>query len=72
MNILGFVAPALFLFTVYIAMQAFKADVLVTFLSNLISPDSEIYNAFVLTMNFIYVMLIGGLILYCMILTNKN
>jgi hypothetical protein len=72
MNVLGFVAPALFLFTVYIAMQAFRDDVLVSFLSNLISPDSEIYNCFVLTMNFIYVMLIGGLILYFLILTNKN
>jgi len=40
MNMLGFVGPALFLFTVYIAMQAFRADVLVNFLSNLISPDS--------------------------------
>jgi uncharacterized membrane protein YccC len=40
MNMLGFVAPALFLFTVYIAMQAFRADVLVDFLANLITPES--------------------------------
>jgi len=37
---LSFVAPALFLFTVSVALQAFRADVIVHFLSDVIPQDS--------------------------------
>lgn len=37
---LSFIAPALFLFTVSVAMEAFKADVLTKFFSTIIPQDS--------------------------------
>ena len=69
---LSFVAPALFLFTVSVAMQAFRADVLTKFFADIIPYDSEIYNAFVLIMNFFYVLLWLGFILYSIHMNNKN
>lgn len=69
---LAFIAPALFMFTVSVAMQAFRDDVLVNFFSNIIPYDSEIYNAFVLVMNCIYAMLWLGFILYSIHMNNKN
>lgn len=72
MNMLSFVAPALFMFTVSVAMQAFRADVLTQFFSDIIPYDSEIYNAFVLVINFVYAMLWFGFILYSIHMNNKN
>ncbi len=40
MNMLGFIAPALFMFTVSVAMQAFRADVLTKFFSDVIPYNS--------------------------------
>jgi hypothetical protein len=72
MNMLGYIAPSLFLFTIYIAMQTFKDSILVDILSQFISPNSQIYDGFVTTINFIYTIMIGGLVFYSMNLTNKN
>lgn len=72
MNMLAFVAPALFMFTVSVAMQAFRADVLTKFFADIIPYNSEIYNAFVLVMNFIYALLWLGFILYSIHMNNKN
>lgn len=72
MNMLAFIAPGFFLFSISVAMEAFKADVLVNFFAETLKPDSEVYNAFVYTINFIYSMLIISLIYYSMTLTNKN
>ena len=72
MNMLSFVAPALFLFTVSVAMQAFRADVLTKFFADIIPYDSEIYNAFVLLINFLYAMLWFGFILFIIHMNNKN
>lgn len=72
MNMLVFVTPGFFLFSVNTAMEAFKADLLVYFFEGTLTPDSEIFNSFVLTINFIYAMLILSLIYYSMSLTNKD
>lgn len=72
MSMLSFLTPAFFLFTVSVALQAFRADVIVHFLSNIIPQDSEIYNAFVLTIDFIYVLLFMGMVFFSLHLTNKN
>ena len=45
---------------------------LVSFLEGTLKQDSQIYNAFVYTINFIYAMLIFGLIYFSMNLTNRN
>lgn len=74
MNSLTYFSPSLFLFTVHIAMEAFREDVLVRVLTDVITnPDkSEFYNAFVYTMDFIYVMLIGTIVFYSLHLTNND
>jgi hypothetical protein len=41
MNSLAYFAPALFLFTVHIAMEAFRADVLTYFLGNVIENPNK-------------------------------
>ena len=69
---LSFIAPALFLFTVSVAMDAFKADVLTKFFSTIIPQGSELYSGFVLMVNFIYTVLWLGFILYSIHMNNKN
>lgn len=53
-------------------MQTFKDAILVNILSQFINPNSQIYDGFVSTIIFIYIVMIGGLIFYSMNLTNKN
>ena len=74
MNSLAYFAPSLFLFTVHIAMEAFRADVLTKVLGGVVpNPEkSEFYNSFVYTVDFIYVMLVGSIIFYSLHLTNNN
>lgn len=72
MNMLAFIAPALFMFTVSVAMQAFRADVLTKFFADIIPYNSEIYNAFVLVINCLYALLWLGFILYSIHMNNKN
>ena len=74
MNSLTYFAPTLFLFTVHIAMEAFRDDVLVKLLAGVISDPntSEFYNAFVYTMDFIYAMLVGSIIFFSLNLTNSS
>lgn len=40
MNMLAFIAPGFFLFSISVAMEAFKADVLVNFFNGTLTPDS--------------------------------
>jgi hypothetical protein len=40
MNMLAFIAPGFFLFSISVAMEAFKADVLVRFFQDTLQPDS--------------------------------
>lgn len=74
LNSLSYFAPAFFLFTVHIAMEAFREDVLINFLGNVITDPStsEFYNAFIYTMDFIYVMLIMSIVFFSLHLTNNN
>lgn len=73
MNMLAFVSPALFLFTIHVAMIAFTQDALV-YLNNDVIPifDGSFLNGFVYTIDFIYVLVFLGFIFYSMHLTNKN
>jgi hypothetical protein len=74
MNALSYLAPSFFLFTVHIAMEAFRADVLTKILGGVV-PDqnnNELYNGFVYTMDFIYVILIFSIVFFSLHLTNSN
>ena len=74
MNSLAYLSPALFAFTVHVAMEAFRADLLVELLRSFVgeNPDAEVYRAFVYTMDWIYVMLVLSLIFFSLHLTNSN
>ncbi len=74
MNSLSYFSPSFFLFTVHIAMEAFREDVLVKVLGGVVSsPDtSQFYNSFVYTMDFIYVVLIMTIVFYSLHLTNTH
>ena len=74
MNSLAYFAPSFFLFTVHIAMDSFRADILTTVFLGVIgdAKNSEILNSFVYTIDFIYVMLIGSIIYYSLHLTNGS
>ena len=75
MNSLSYFAPAFFLFTVHIAMEAFRQGVLVPFFQGEGIADvssSKILRAFVYTIDFIYVMLIMTLVFYSLHFKNNN
>lgn len=74
MNSLSYFAPAFFLFTVHIAMEAFRADVLPKVLEGVVSNpnSSQFYNGFVYTIDFIYVILICSIVFFSLHLTNGN
>lgn len=75
MNSLAYFAPAFFLFTVHIAMDAFRQDVLSKVLSGVVNDtnnQSQLYNSFVFTMDFIYVLLIMTVVFYSLHLTNNH
>lgn len=67
MNSLSYFAPAFFLFTVHIAMEAFRQGVIVPFLEGEGVADvnsSKFLRAFVYTIDFIYVILLMTLVFY--------
>ena len=68
MNLISYVAPALFFFTIHLAMFAFRNDVLP--LLGLFSESA--LNAFVYTIDFIYILNFFGLVFFSMHLTSKN
>jgi hypothetical protein len=74
MNALSYLAPSFFLFTVDIAMQAFRTDVLPKVLGGVITDpnNNQFYNGFVYTMDFIYVVLISSIVFFSLHLTNGN
>lgn len=74
MNALSYFAPSFFLFTVDIAMQAFRADVLPNVLGGVITDpnNNQFYNGFVYTIDFIYVIMICSIIFMSLHLTNGN
>ena len=73
MNMLAYISPALFLFTIHVAMIAFTQDALYYLNNNVIQIFSgQFLNGFVYTIDFIYVLVFMGFIFYSMHLTNKN
>jgi len=71
---MAYFAPSMFLFTVHIAMEAFRADVLTNAFSGFVADPSsnKVLNGFVYTMDFIYVMLICSVVFFSLHLTNSN
>lgn len=74
MNALAYFAPAFFLFTVHIAMDAFRADVLTALFSGLVADanNSPALMSFVYLVDFIYVMLLGAVVYYSLHLTHAS
>ena len=73
MNSLAFISPALFLFTIHVAMFAFTTDVLYSLNSSVISIFTPAFlQGFVHWIDFIYVMVYLSFIYFSMHLTNKN
>lgn len=70
MNVLGYISPSLFLFTVSIAMQVFVTDVLNGVLAAII--PSAVSDAFVYIINFVYIITTSGFIFYSMNLSNRD
>lgn len=71
LNILAFVSPALFMFTVHIAMILFKVTVISgSFISNYLTGEGGIF--LIYTVDFIYLMSFLALIFFSMHLTNRN
>ena len=70
MNALSYFSPSFFMFTVHIAMEAFRQDVLTIWLSNAVSTN--VLDFFVLTMDFIYVMMLSGVIFFSLHFKNNS
>lgn len=78
MNALAYVSPALFMYTVHIAMFTFQTDVIVTTLQrlNIMQYSEEATNRvaglFVYIIDLIYVLIFLALVFYSMHLTNRE
>lgn len=79
MNMLSFVAPALFMYTIHIAMYTFQSNVIVDVLQQLgmvangpDAPKNNVVGIFVYVIDFIYAMIFLGLVFFSMHLTNRE
>jgi hypothetical protein len=75
MNIIGFVAPAIFMFTIHIAMSAFRDWFFGTVLQDMAFGElqtSEFYSSFIYVMDFIYIMLMLAFIFKSMHFTHRT
>ena len=70
MTALSYFSPAFFMFTVHIAMEAFRQDVLAVWLSSTVNPT--VLDFFVLTIDFIYVLMLSGIIFFSLHFKNSN
>ena len=70
MNALSYFAPAFFMFTVHIAVTAFRFDVLSRWLSSTIS--SQVLDFFVYTMDFIYALMFGNIVFFSLHFKNTD
>ena len=70
MNAFAYFSPSFFLFTVHIAMQAFRQDVLQKYLSATVS--APVLDFFVLTMDFLYVLLLMTIIFFSLHLNSNH
>ena len=78
MNWLGYISPALFMYTIHIAMYTFQTNVIIPTLQSLNLVDNTVYTQknhtvglFVYTIDFIYVLVFFGLVIFSMHLTNR-
>lgn len=70
MNGLAYLAPAFFMFTMHIAIVAFRLDVLERFLGNTVGPRALDY--FVYAMDFIYALMVSGIVFYSLHFKNNS
>lgn len=76
---LSYIAPALFMYTIHIAMYTFQANIIVDVLQqlNLVVQSTDAKNntvmgIFVYVIDFIYAMIFLGLVFFSMHLTNRE
>lgn len=70
-NLFAFVAPSIFLFAMHISMLVFRQDVL-SQLDNIFPPDSLFFDAFVFTIDFIYILYLAGIVVKSVYLKSDN
>jgi len=66
---MSYFSPALFMFTVHIAIEAFRHDVLSRWLASAVTAD--VLDFFVYTIDFIYVMMISSIVFYSLHFKNN-
>lgn len=79
MNMLSYIAPALFMYTIHIAMYTFQSNVIVVVLQQLgmvvestEASNNTVVGIFVYVIDFIYAMIFLGLVFFSMHLTNRE
>ena len=76
MNMLAYIAPALFLFTIHIAMQSFQTDVIMPTLKELKLLESEkltsINQIFIYVVDFLYILIFLSLVFFSIHLTYRH
>lgn len=74
MNALAYFAPSALLFTVHIAMESFREDVLLFVLQGVVTDgqNSKVYNAFVYSIDFFYVLLLITIIFLSLHFKNNH
>jgi len=70
MNALAYLAPAFFMFTMHIAMFAFRIDVLERYLGNTVGTNALDY--FVYTMDFIYALMVVSVVFFSLNFKNTS
>jgi hypothetical protein len=72
MNMLAFIAPGLYMFSINLVMDVVKADVLTMLFSDNLVEDHTFYGVFIYTMNFLNSLLMLGLIYFSINLNSEN
>jgi hypothetical protein len=70
MNALAYLAPAFFMFTMHIAMGAFRLDVLERYLGKTVGTNALDY--FVYTMDFIYALMVVSIVFFSLNFKNTS
>lgn len=78
MNALAFISPALFMYTIHIAMYTFQTNVIVTLFQDLnlidkngTAQNNRVVGLFVYLVDLAYTLIFLGLVFFSMHLTNR-
>jgi cellulose synthase/poly-beta-1,6-N-acetylglucosamine synthase-like glycosyltransferase len=73
MNMMAFVAPAIFLFTIHVAMSAFRDWFFFDLMKTIIGfSTNELYNSFVYVIDFIYILIMLAFVFKSMHFTHRT